>query len=102
MHGSIRRFRITHPFHPLRELEFEALEEREAFRRHVFVFLDPEGRKVQVPTAWTDAAAPDPFLAISRCRAYFRVEDLLRMAELIRGIDDERSPASTGQASGNM
>jgi len=85
LNGGIRRFRITHPFHPLRGLEFEALEERQAFRRHVFVFLDPEGRKIQVPTAWTDAAAPDPFLAISRARAHLRVEDLLRMEELIRG-----------------
>ena len=85
MNDGIRRFRITHPFHPLGGLEFEALEERDAFRHRVFVFHDPEGRKVQVPTAWTDAVAPDPFLVISKACAYFRVEDLLGMEELIRG-----------------
>ena len=84
MDSVITRFRITHPFHPLRGREFEALEDREVFRRQVFVFHDPEGRKVQVPTAWTDAAPPDPFLVISDARSYFRVEDLLRIWELIR------------------
>jgi hypothetical protein len=68
----------------------------------VFVFLDPEGRKMQVPTAWTDAAAPDPFLALSGARAHFRVEDLLRMEELIRGNRRERSPVGNGCETGRM
>jgi len=84
VNGAITRFRITHPFHPLRGREFEALEEREVFRRQVFVFHDPEGRKVQVPTAWTDAARPDPLVVIGDGRSHFRVEDLLQLWELIR------------------
>ena len=84
MNGAITRFRITHPFHPLRGREFEALEEREVYRRQVFVFHDPEGRKVQVPTAWTDAARPDPLVVIAEGRSPFRVEDLLQIGELIR------------------
>ena len=84
MSDAITRFRITHPFHPLQGLEFEAVEVRRLFKWKVFVFHDAEGRKVQVPTAWTDAAPPDPFLVISEARSYFRVEDLLRLWELIR------------------
>jgi hypothetical protein len=80
---GITRFRITHPFHPLHGLEFEALDLRQVFKRQVFVFVDPAGRKVQVPLAWTDAAAADPFLVISDGRSHFRVEDLLRLSELI-------------------
>ena len=66
----------------------------------MFVFLDPEGRKVQVPTTWTDAAAPDPFVALSGARAYFRVEDLLRMEDLIRGNRHEHAPVGNGCETG--
>ena len=65
-------------------LEFEPLAVRQVFKCQVFVFIDPDGRKVQVPTAWTDAAPPDPFLVIGNGRSYFRVEDLLRLWELTR------------------
>jgi len=81
---GIDRFRITHPFHPLHGLEFEALDARQVFKCQVFMFHDPDGRKVQVPVAWTDAARPDPFLVIAAGRSYFRVEDLLLLWELTR------------------
>jgi hypothetical protein len=35
-----------------------------------------------MPIAWTDEAAPDPFVALAAGRAYFRMEDLLRLVEL--------------------
>jgi hypothetical protein len=58
---------------------------RQVFKCRVFVFRDPDGRKVQVPVAWTDAARSDPFLVIAGGRCYFRVEDLLRLSELTQG-----------------
>ena len=48
---------------------------------------DREGRLTTVPLAWTDAAAiEDPFVAASAGRSYFRVEDLVQMAVLIRRL----------------
>ena len=48
---------------------------------------DTSGALVTVPLSFTDAAPEqDPFLAISAGRALFRGGDLLRLAELLRGI----------------
>jgi len=73
---------VTHPFHPLHGLEFESLEVRSVFRHQVLIFYNLDGRKLQIPVAWTDAASPDPFQVIAQGRSYFRVEDLLRLWEL--------------------
>jgi hypothetical protein len=57
-------------------------EERVTFER-------PDGSVCSVPTGWTDAAPPDPYVSLGRSRSRFRVEDLLRLAELIeerRGV----------------
>jgi len=33
---------------------------------------------------WTDRVPPDPVITVGRGRAYFRVDDLLTLAELVR------------------
>jgi len=35
---------------------------------------------------WTSVAVPDPFVIAAAGRAYFRLEDLIRVAELIREL----------------
>jgi hypothetical protein len=45
-------------------------------------FYNKENCLIAMPTAWTDAAAPDPFVALAAGRAYFRMEDLLQLVEL--------------------
>jgi Family of unknown function (DUF5372) len=44
---------------------------------------DEQGRLRRVPTAWTDRASVDPFVALSGGRSAFRVCDLLELASLI-------------------
>jgi hypothetical protein len=39
-----------------------------------------------LPTAWTDAAAPDVFVAVAAGRSAFRVEDLVALAALIADV----------------
>jgi hypothetical protein len=46
-------------------------------------FYNEENSLIAIPTAWTDAAAPDPFVAIAAGRACFRTEDLIQLAELV-------------------
>jgi len=41
---------------------------------------------VSVPLNWTDIEPADPFVTISKGRALFRVEDLLRLTILINEI----------------
>jgi hypothetical protein len=54
-----------------------------------------EGRSVRwMPLGWTSLAAPDSFLEASAGRAWFRPEDLVRVADLIEGL---RGRASIGE-----
>jgi Family of unknown function (DUF5372) len=49
-------------------------------------FLDDDGVLKSLPTAWTDAAAPDVFVVMAAGRSAFRAEDLLGFAELIARV----------------
>lgn len=51
----------------------------------VFFFAD-DGTQKSLPTGWTDAGDPDPFMVVSAGRSPFRVEDLLELAELMVGL----------------
>jgi hypothetical protein len=45
--------------------------------------LDAGGKPFTAALSWTDAADEDPFLTVSQGRAYGRVAELLRLAELL-------------------
>ena len=82
-----RRFRITHPFHPLFPREYDILEFRRDWGRDLVAFYDEKGKAITIPIPWTDLDNEcDPFVVISRGRSYFRVEDLLRLTELVQGM----------------
>jgi hypothetical protein len=49
-------------------------------------FYDAQGRRQAVPASWTDVAAPDPFVVLSRGRVPFRPADLLALAALLQGL----------------
>lgn len=51
-------------------------------------FNDDSGHMVSLPVGWTSIADDDPFLVMAAGRAYFRVEDLCRLVDLIRGLKD--------------
>ena len=46
-------------------------------------FEHTDGSLCSVPIGWTDAAPADPYVSLGRGRSRFRVEDLLRLAELV-------------------
>ena len=57
-------------------------------------FYDEHGGLKALPASWTDAAEPDPFVAVANGRAHFRPADLVQLATLIarlcgRGDADE-------------
>ena len=49
-------------------------------------FHDDNGRLVSLPASWTSVLPPDPFVALSAGRSAFRVQDLLELARLLRGL----------------
>ena len=49
-----------------------------------------DGSVATIPRAWTDLAAPEPFVALADGKAHFRPEDLTALVELVSEI---RGPA---------
>ena len=49
-------------------------------------FFDEDGVAALVAAGWTDAVAPDPFVALAGGRSAFRVADLLALGALCDGL----------------
>ena len=49
-------------------------------------YRDPSGRIRFLPARWTSIAVPDPFVLIATGRAYFRLEDLIRLQERLKEL----------------
>jgi hypothetical protein len=62
---ATRRFRVTHPYHPLFQHEFELITYRQNWRDDRVWLCDGEGRLHSLPTGWTSIAAIDPFVVIA-------------------------------------
>jgi hypothetical protein len=84
---SNKTFRIIHPFHPYRNIEFEIDSVRRIAYECRVLFFNAKGRRSSVPLDWTDIGTGDPFVAVSAVRALFRVEDLLGLVRLIEEIN---------------
>jgi hypothetical protein len=84
---SNKTFRITHPFHPYRDIEFQVDSIRRLAYEYRVLFFNPKGRRSSVPLDWTDIGPKDPFVIVSAGRSLFRVEDLLSLASLIAEIN---------------
>jgi hypothetical protein len=81
------RITITHPFHPRFGEQFELAQYRGSWGRECVECIDGDGRVITIPLTWTDAAAhADPFVELAAGRSYFRVEDLVRLTEMIQGL----------------
>ena len=78
-----------HPFHPLHGESYELLSHRSSWGEDRVMFHDREGRFRSLPGSWTSVVGPDPFVVVSAGRAVFRVEDLLALVELVRGLSPE-------------
>ena len=46
-------------------------------------YLSDEGQLAYFPASWTDAGPKDPFVEQAQGRALTRMEDLLRLAEMV-------------------
>ena len=85
-----RRFRVTHPYHPLYQQELELVSYRQNWGEDRVWFQGSEGRLHSLPRSWTDAGGVDPFVAVAAGRSQFRVADLLELAKQIEEWKSER------------
>ena len=79
--------RVTHPFHPWSGQSFEFVTIRRTWRQDRVFFLADDGTQVSLPSSWTDAIEPDPFVTISAGRSACRIADLFELADLIDVLD---------------
>ena len=86
--ASEQGFQIIHPFHPLQGRVPVCIgsKQRKGGERQ-FMILRPDGSLCLVPASWTDFLPPDPYLMIGEGRSHFRVEDLIALADMLRGIE---------------
>ncbi len=91
-----RTFRVIHPFHPLRDREFELIERRNCWGSDRVWWVDGSGRVRSLPAAWTSEAEEDAFVAVSGGRSAFRPEDLLALADLLAGMAEEGGSGVVG------
>src|SRR5205823_1913533 len=74
-HAEPQAFEVTHPFHPLLGQRFPLVSRWRNWGGDRVLFEDG-GRVRSLPTAWTSIADPDPFVAVSAGRSFFRIQDL--------------------------
>jgi Family of unknown function (DUF5372) len=56
---------VTHPVHPWAGRSFEFVAVRRTWLQDCVFFLLEDGTLTSVPTAWTDVAEPDVFVAVA-------------------------------------
>jgi hypothetical protein len=77
------RFRITHPFHPLRGAEYELVTRKLTWGEDRVFYYDPNGKLKSLLSNVTDVVSADAFECISAGRSAFRVDDLLELRRLL-------------------
>lgn len=87
-----KNLRVTHPFHPLFNKEFEIIGFFNSWKKECIEFLDDQGNRSSLPLEWTDAADIDPFLHFSIGRSHFRIDELLRLVDLVDAIAGDNAP----------
>ena len=83
---KVTKFVITHPFHPLYHHEFELVDYRNNWGEDRVYFYEYEQNLTSVPVYWTSIVPEDPFVKISAGRSFYRVEDLVRLYNLIQNL----------------
>ena len=77
---------MTHPFHPWLGREFDFIDCRLCWNEWRVFYYTEDMELAYFPASWTDVGEPDPFVALSAGRAMARVEDLLRLTELVKDL----------------
>ena len=82
MGSTSGRFRITHPFHPLRGAEYELVTRKLTWGEDRVFYYDPGGNLKSLMTNVTDVVSMDAFDRISAGRSALRVDDLLELRSI--------------------
>ena len=59
------------------------IEYRQAWGEKRVYYLDSSGQMQRLPASWTDVVGEDPFVVVAAGRSPLRLEDLLKLADLL-------------------
>jgi hypothetical protein len=90
--STASRFRITHPFHPLRGAEYELVTRKLTWGEDRVFYYGPSGKLKSLLSNVTDVVSRDAFDCMSAGRSAFRLDDLLEL----RRIFDKREKVAEG------
>ena len=82
--NSRKTFKVTHPFIPQYNNEYEFVDRRQTWGQDRVVYFDKNGDAATVLTSWTDVAEPDMFVDQSAGRSHFRYADLVELAKILK------------------
>ncbi|WP_277813129.1 DUF5372 family protein [Aromatoleum aromaticum] len=77
---------MTHPFHPLRGVEFMLVTRKWNWGEDRVMYFDSRARLRSMLISWTNLAGDDLFSQISAGRSWFRTDDLLKLAALLEDL----------------
>ncbi len=80
------KFKITHPFHPLKDKEFNVVDIREYWSKKYVIFTLNDSNSKAIPIEWTDLEPEDLFQKISNGKSLFKISDLLELYNIIQAI----------------
>lgn len=67
-------------------MEFELLRHQRYSTEERIRFCDNCGLVREIPLSWTSAAPEDPFLSLAQSRSWFRFNDLVELAGLVKEL----------------
>jgi hypothetical protein len=78
--------RITHPFHPQYNREFQVLKARKFGGRLILSLMESEQGSFGIPADWTDYSSSDPPLTRDP-NEYISASALLALCEMVKNSD---------------
>jgi hypothetical protein len=81
-----KTFRVTHPFHPLFDQEYELVTIRHNWGEDRVYYYDEQKQLKSFLLSWTSAQPLDPFVVLAAGRSPFRINDLLELVALLQGV----------------
>src|SRR5260370_32368910 len=80
------KFRVTHPFHPLRGEELEVEGRTGRWGEELLWFRAAGGNLRTIPLRFTSWAAMEPYVEVGGGRSWYRASDLVELVRLIEGL----------------
>ncbi len=70
--------------------KYKLVRVKQLWGEHRAYYFDSSGKLLAIPINWTTLRKSDPFREISRGRAYFKLNDLLELCEVVKYLKDKK------------